>query len=62
MVSRAHICKQHAVFLLLEPNIPELQILDILLDVPQRVRALPQLGHLIILQLLVDDTHQARGT
>lgn len=40
----------------------ELQILDILLDVPQCVCTLPQLGHLIVLQLLVDDTRQARGT
>lgn len=61
-MSRAHICTQYAVLLLLEPHNHELQILDVLLDVPQCVSTLLQLGHLIVLQLLVDDTRQAGGT
>lgn len=58
----AHICTQHAGFLLLESNTLELQIFEIFLDVPQCICTLLQLSHLIILQLLVDDTCQSGGT
>lgn len=49
------------VWILLQPRTWQSQVFQVLLDVPQGVRTLPELSDLIILQLLVDDAGQSPG-